>query len=583
MRGLTDILIGLLLALLWSGLSFAQERITHYDVDIEVAPSGELVITETIDLISAGDEIKRGIFRELPANYTFMGVTLDYDYDILDVARDGTPEPVTVQRNGNAVLLRIGRAERMLEPGPHRYVIRYGVDDQIRRHRDMEGPDRDELYWNPIGTYWPFPIGSARVTVRFPDEAQIIDTTVFTGRAGNERRDAVIDVSGSTVTIDTTEPLPRRNGVNMSLSVAPGVIAPMSEARKAELNWIRYGALIMLGLGSLGLLAYYYSLWNRVGRDPQKPPVFPRYKPPSGEDGMPYSPSAVHYIHHKGLRGMDALSALLMQLGMDDVLDIKADKKKTTIRKLPGSPRDADAKALLSNLFKGRGDTLVLDGGTDKKFFTAVADFHKTLATRYGPRYYKRNLGWAVLGFFASAVLAVVVFVSPVAKTSLTAILLFIGLAVLNILFAVLLPAPTRYGAKIGSEIEGFKLYLETAEEKRLNMADPQSGRAPAMTVELYERFLPYAMALGVEKPWTKQFETSLPREAANYRPAFASGNAFRPGKGPVDFSKSFGKTLTAGVAAAAPVSQSSGSGFSSGSGGGGFSGGGGGGGGGGW
>lgn len=565
-------LFGLCLSLIWATLCFAQERITNYDVDIQVETSGDIVITETIDVVSEGDQIRRGIFRELPMRYTFMGVTQDYDYDLIDVTRDGKPDAVTRLSQGNAITWRIGRAEVFLDNGPHQYVIRYRVGDAVRR---QDG--RDELYWNATGTYWDFPIENARATVRFPSGADVTDTYAYTGGRNSRASDATIDIRGDMVTFKTLQALPRKAGMTISASIAPGVIAPMSAARKAELNWIRYGAMIMLGAGGLALLLYYWSIWNRIGRDPQKPPVFARYAPPEG-----YSPAAVHYIHHKGLKGMDALSALLMQLGGQGILDIKADKKVTTIWQRQSPVEGADAQTLISELMNGRNGKLILDGETDTKFYKAVSTFHKTLAKRYGAKYHKYNIGWAALGIVASVVLAVIVLAAPVAKSNTVVLGLFAAIVGMNGLFLFLLPAPTKRGAEVSAEIDGFKLYLETAEEDRINMADPVSGRAPAMTVELYERFLPYAMALGVEKPWTKQFETSLPREAAEYRPSYATGNAFRSGKGPVDFSKTMTKTLTAGVAAAAPVSQSSGSGFSSGSGGGGFSGGGGGGGGGG-
>lgn len=574
MRGL----LGLILSLVWASLALGQERITNFDIDIAVERSGDIVITETIDLISTGDEIRRGIFRELPVRYTFMGVAQSRDYELLRIERDGRAEPVTASRNGNALVWRIGRADVFLDPGPHQYVIRYRVENAVRRHGD-----RDELYWNASGTYWNFPIETAQATVRFPDDAVITFTTAATGGFGSEQSNAAIDAGRNVVTFTTTEALPRKAGLTVSASIKPGVIAPLSAARTRALFWIRYGALIMLGFGGLGLLGFYYRQWSRVGRDPQKPPVFARYTPPKDETGQDYSPAAVHYIHHKGLRGMDAFSAMLMQLGGQDVLDIQADKKVTTIRQLSAPIKGDDAQTLVHLMLAGRGGTLVLDGGTDTAFHTALAKFHSLIAKKYGPKYYRYNLGWAVLGFLASLALTFAVVLSPVAKNSPAVLGLFIALIVINGLFVVLLPAPTRYGAQITAEIDGFKLYLETAEEKRINTADPLSDRPPAMTVKLYERFLPFAMALGVEKPWTHQFETSMPVEAKAYRPSYAHGNALRAGRSPVDFSRTLGKTLTAGVAAAAPVSQSSGSGFSSGSGGGFSGGGGGGGGGGGW
>jgi uncharacterized membrane protein len=151
------------------------------------------------------------------------------------------------------------------------------------------------------------------------------------------------------------------------------------------------------------------------------------------------------------------------------------------------------------------------------------------------------------------------------------------SLVVISIVFAILMRAPTVQGRKVMDEIEGFKLYLETAEKNRLNIMGE-----PPMSVERFERILPYAIALGVEKPWSEHFEAELARNTvsdarAGYSPGFYSGGrGFSSG----NFSKAI-STASAGMAAAMvaaqPVQASS-----SGSGGGGFSGGGGGGGGGG-
>jgi uncharacterized membrane protein YgcG len=85
-----------------------------------------------------------------------------------------------------------------------------------------------------------------------------------------------------------------------------------------------------------------------------------------------------------------------------------------------------------------------------------------------------------------------------------------------------LLGAPTAVGAKVLTDIKGFKLYLETAETNRLNMRD-----APEMSEELFERFLPYAAGLGVEKPWSEAWAAQLariaPERARDYRPQLVS------------------------------------------------------------
>jgi uncharacterized membrane protein len=138
------------------------------------------------------------------------------------------------------------------------------------------------------------------------------------------------------------------------------------------------------------------------------------------------------------------------------------------------------------------------------------------------------------------------------------------------------LPAATPGGQKVRTEIEGFRLYLKTAEQLQLNAVKVGSDAPPPMTVERYERFLPYAVALGVEKPWTEHFEKLMPMEAAEYRPVWTSGN-YGGGRSLAALNSALVAGIASGVTSSLPQSSSS-----SGSGGGGSSGGGGGGGGGG-
>ncbi len=571
------------LALLFSCLVFtsawAQERITNYDVKIEVQTSGALTVTEIIDVVSEGREIKRGIFREMPRYYEFEGVKLENNYELLHVKRDGKRDNVFTSKEGNAVTWRIGSASIFLDSGPHRYEIKYRLNEQVRRHGD-----KDEVYWNATGNYWNFPIEKASATLIFPQGSEIIEHQAYTGGQGTTGSNYAAEKQANVVGFETTRVLRRKEGLTVAASIKPGIIDPMSQERVRELQWIRTGGPILLGLGGIGLFLYYITMWGRVGRDPVKPPVFPRYEPPEG-----YSAAAVHYIHNKGFKKMDALTSILMSLSIKDMIDIHATKKKTTLTTLVAHH---SASGLLKdeqftmNLFFGEpGDKIIMDKKTDTSFYKKVSRFTRHISKNYGRNYYRSNAGWGLLGMAASIAIIVFVMNQPVSTNGPIFLAILAAIALMNILFFILLRAPTRRGAQISSEIDGFKLYLETAEKDRINTANPLGDRAPMMTVDLYERFMPYAVALGAEKPWTKQFETTLPLEAKNYEPSYAHGSLMegRNGGAPWKMSDALAKAMTAGVAAAAPVSQSSSSGgFSSGSSGGGFSGGGGGGGGGG-
>jgi uncharacterized membrane protein len=126
-------------------------------------------------------------------------------------------------------------------------------------------------------------------------------------------------------------------------------------------------------------------------------------------------------------------------------------------------------------------------------------------------------------------------------------------------------------------QLDGFADYLSVAEKDRMNFHNP-----PQRTPELFERFLPYALALGVEQAWSEQFADVLAEAGrgeagrrSGYHPRWYHGDGFDGDFG--RFASDLGSGFTGAIAAAATAPGSS-----SGSGGGGSSGGGGGGGGGG-
>ncbi len=146
------------------------------------------------------------------------------------------------------------------------------------------------------------------------------------------------------------------------------------------------------------------------------------------------------------------------------------------------------------------------------------------------------------------------------------------SIILLNVLFYHLLKAPTLLGRKLLDKIEGFEMYLSTAEKDRLNYLTPVEK-----TPELFEKYLPYAFALNVEQKWSERFSDVLAKAAIekNYSPAWYSGAAwssFNAG----EFTSSFGSSFSSAVSSSSTApGSSSGSGGSSGGGGGGGGGGG--------
>lgn len=162
---------------------------------------------------------------------------------------------------------------------------------------------------------------------------------------------------------------------------------------------------------------------------------------------------------------------------------------------------------------------------------------------------------------------------------SYTMVVLIIIAVAINWLFYELLKAPTRAGRAMLDKIEGFRNYIEVAEKQDLDYRYP-GGRTP----ELFESYLPYALALGVEQKWADHFAdviSTADMASGNYSPGWYNGrmnNFSNLG----NFTNSFSSSLTSAISASSTAPGSSSGGGGGGGGGGGSSGGGGGGGGGG-
>jgi len=162
-------------------------------------------------------------------------------------------------------------------------------------------------------------------------------------------------------------------------------------------------------------------------------------------------------------------------------------------------------------------------------------------------------------------------------NTSIWMLPLIVGLVTMNVAFWHLIKQPTVEGRRVMDAIEGFRMYLGTAEREFLQRLHP-----PDKTPELFEKYLPYALALDVENEWAEQFADVLAGAAqaedgrGTYRPTWYHGSDWNTASHGA-FAAGLGSALGGAVS-----SSSSAPGSSSGGGGGGFTGGGGGGGGGG-
>ncbi|MDX1562432.1 MAG: DUF2207 domain-containing protein [Gammaproteobacteria bacterium] len=547
--------------------SQADERILRYHSDIEIAADGSMTVTETIRVVAERDRIQRGIYRDFPTRYRDeYGNRLVVDFDVLAVTRNGDPEPYFTEGRANGVRVYVGSRDRLLDPGEHEYAIRYRTDWQLGFYED-----HDELYWNVTGNGWEFPIDAASARVVLPVAAGAENMTIegYVGLFGSRGQSIAAEIDGdASATIRATRALSPREGLTLVLTWPKGVVeAPTAGDRLWRLVSNNRGLLIALIVLALSF-GYWLKVWNAFGRDPEAGPIFPHYEPPPD-----ISPASARHVSRMGY-DQKAFSAALINLAVKGYVEIDEDDGDYTLRRTEGgTQRLAPGEAVLLRELFAAGDRVELDNDNHAVIGAAMRHHGKALK-RDNYRIYFRTNGIYTLPAVA---LLVIGFVAILAVNGITplAVVTLIVTAVLIPIFAFLMRAHTPAGRKLLDKIEGFKLYLDVAEKDELNLRNP-----PEITPALFEAYLPYALALGVEQRWAERFNASLTtREAADYRPAWYHGSwhASRSGSNIGSMTAAMTGAVTSAIASAATPPGSS-----SGSGGGGFSGGGGGGGGGG-
>jgi uncharacterized membrane protein len=271
-----------------------------------------------------------------------------------------------------------------------------------------------------------------------------------------------------------------------------------------------------------------------------------------------------------------AMTAAVVNLAVKGYLRIDKDGDTHVLaRRDPGAnppPLAAGEKTLLDGLFRD-GDTVELDNDNHELLGAARAAHRSSLKRDYANRYFRTNGALNLPAILVAIVTAIIALNAGSGATPVViGVLLIMGIVI--VVFAVLMRRPTGIGRKVLDEAAGFRDYLEIAEKDEMNLRNP-----PQKTPELFERYLPFALALGVDQEWSERFAGVFAdleqRRGTPYHPAWYGGSW--------NTRNLHGATagLTGGLSSAISASVQA-PGSSSGSGGGGFSGGGGGGGGGG-
>ncbi len=600
--------------------------INEYSSIVKVQKDASLVVTEQVIITTAGRTVRHGIYRDFPTLYRGRhGGTVKVGFDVISTKLDGKKVAHHTKKLSNGIRVYLGSKSMELPAGKYTFEITYKTTGQLGFFKD-----HDELYWNVTGNGWAFPIDQVEAWVELPDGARnnILKYIAYTGAQGQRGTAYQANVnSEKQVVFVTTQPLAAHQGLTIVVSWKPGFIAQPSFWIANAKDLLVY---LILVVGVILVFVYYMMMWLRHGRDPHAGAVMPEYTPPKG-----FTPAALRYILDMGYDNRVLASAIL-NLAVKGALKIEQKTKKdyTLIKQADFKGELTPAESVLMNtlLPETPGKTAApcrIDLKKGTTLTAAVQAYKEVLKKEFEKTYFVTNNTYAVIGAVISILavglgillnfslvpaaifMLVFMFVSMGNKgavrqsfktklrqggwsnifTVLVIVFIIISFApnvsqldimypwvyvslcfllvVFNLVFVGLLKRLTVAGAHLIRQVKGFKMFLGATEKDRMNFRNP-----PDKTPELFEKYLPYALALGVEQKWGEQFADVLAK--ANYQPQWYTGNYLMFYAG-TSFASGFADSFSQTVS-----SSASPPGSSSGFGGGGFSGGGGGGGGGG-
>ena len=508
---LTILLVASLSALAPAVLASLQ--IDRFDVAIVLDASGVLHVTE--ELIVTFHTSHHGIEREIPVSYRDpRGGNVTIDLDVDRIALDGGPVPYTARHVGRELRLRIGDPDRTIT-GTYAYTIAYSVERAIVFHDDYL-----QLYWNVTGNDWRIPIEHATATVALPEtvDRTSLSTTSYAGYVGSTTRGGSATLSETGELLFAAQRLSPGEGLTIDVSIPRDQLPIEPPAITQRVLWFldanKYAALPILALVGMILV------WSRVGKDPRKRTIAPAFEPPHG---MHPGEAGVLIDDRADLRDV---SAMLIGLAVKGHLTIEevdeaeglTDRVKEffgrsaieyRFARRPGSMEDvSEVETLLLNaIFDQDHPEARTLSSLENRFYKHLPAIKSKL---YGglitSGYYPHNpertrrfyTSTGFIGFAAGWAIGI-------AASSL-----YLGIAValcglIVLAFSPIMPRKTKRGVRALEELLGLSEYIRRAEVDRIEYHD-----APEKSPKLFEKLLPYAIALNLTSLWTKQFEGLL-------------------------------------------------------------------------
>ena len=549
-----------------------QLVIRNFNEQVTVSPDGTIEVIEFIEAQFIGSPW-HGLYRTIPVEYTTpQGLNLTLFFEPLSVTDDDA-RPLKYEQSRQGRYLKFKVYVPDADNSTRTIVLHYRVRNALGFFED-----HDELYWNITGNEWDVPIGSASAKIELPAGVTGLHAIAYTGVFGSRAADAQVDTKGNTVEFQTTRPLGFHEGLTAVVGWDKGFVRPPTALANAWLmlrsNWPFFLPV--------GIFFGMFWLWWTRGRDPQRDAVTVQYDPP---DKLTPAECGALVDDEANMRD---ITATLVDLAVKGYLTIEQKEnsgllgfvhhkdyvfhlKKPAAEWAGARPHE---QQMLAALFNAGATADVKLSDLQNHFYTHLPAIRSAVFNALvGDGYYLHRPDTVRNGYVGAGIVVGTLFLvgsgalmKSTGIVSLTWILTGMVTGAIISGFGWFMPARTISGARTFSKVLGFEDFLGRVESDRIARME----NAP----ELFEKYLPYAMALRVEKKWVQAFAGVAMQPPQWYQGGYGSG-----------FQASFlvndlnAMSTQAGGAMASSPRSAGGSGFGGGGGSGGGGGGGGGGG----
>lgn len=490
-----SLVLGVILVL--PSKTFAQDYnytdyVNVFNSDVILNQDASISIKESIDYHFTF--ARHGIYREIPINYktagSFTRPTL-LKLNDLYYFRTGFPNSKynTYEReysNGYATF-KIGDGDTTIT-GDYTYVLDYKLTYAINYF-----DDHDELYINITGTGWDVPINSVVANVTVP--GKITNKLCYTGATASTASNCTFTELGENKLTVKADSLGVYEGLTVVLSMPKGTVADTTSQQRTQAIIANLGIFLPI-LAIIGVIIAS----TKVNKN-KKITVIPNFDVPKG-----WNPLRGGFIYKNGLPS-NIITAQIINLAINKYIKIKQVSKKEyeLIKTDKSAPTDAEERILYDGLFSEK-DTVSLKS-LSTKFYSTVATLKASTEKRlYSEEYYSNTQKSISNKFGFLGIIGIILcFVSVMLFANYAAMSWFFGLLISFIIITIFgfsIDKRSATGNEMYYELEGLKMYINTAEKHRIEFHDN-----PKKYLGVFEQLLPYAMIFGLEKKWAKEFE----------------------------------------------------------------------------